>query len=67
MTILGVDYPWYWVANPKEMEKKVFFPHGCVEGHLLCLLKGGQIWSNCFFFTFNLNTYGQWNHLVFSK
>jgi hypothetical protein len=41
MIILGVDYPWYWVANPKEMENKVFFSHGCVEGHLLCLLKGG--------------------------
>ncbi len=44
-----------------------FFSHGCVEGHLLCLLKGGQIWSNCFCFTFNLDTYGQWNNLVFSK
>jgi hypothetical protein len=41
MTILSVDYPWYCVANSKEMENKVFFSHGCVEGRLLCLSKGG--------------------------
>jgi hypothetical protein len=45
MTILGVNYPWYWVANSKEMKNKIFSSQGCVEGHILCLLKGefGQI------------------------
>jgi hypothetical protein len=31
MTILGVDYPWYWVVNPKEMENEVFFHMGVLK------------------------------------